>query len=237
MPNVPATSAPQPLSLRSGMMTRKALLLCGILSSLLYVATCVIAPFLWWEDYDSAAQTVSELVAIGAPTSAIVGPLFTAYSVLVCAFGLGVWASAHRNLALRTVGAGLFVKETLSLAFSPPMHMREAIAAGGGTSSDTMHIVIVSVGLVVMLLVMGVGSSAFGKRFRRYSIVTIVLFIVGGAMTFMEAPRLEANQPTPWMGVWERVCIFAHMLWVAILSILLLCDTDTGSAAGNRRQR
>jgi hypothetical protein len=48
-------------------MIRKVLIVCGILSSLLYVAMNVFVPMLW-EGYRSASQTVSELSAIGAPT-------------------------------------------------------------------------------------------------------------------------------------------------------------------------
>jgi hypothetical protein len=48
-------------------MARKALLVCGILSSLLYVVMNVFVP-MQWQGYSSASQTVSELSAIGAPT-------------------------------------------------------------------------------------------------------------------------------------------------------------------------
>jgi hypothetical protein len=56
-------------------MVRKLLLVCGILSSLLYVATVVLAA-MRWEGYSSTSQTVSELIAIDAPTRPLVVPLF-----------------------------------------------------------------------------------------------------------------------------------------------------------------
>ena len=43
------------------------LLVCGIISSLLYAGMLAVIPRLW-ESYSSAAQTVSELSAIDAPT-------------------------------------------------------------------------------------------------------------------------------------------------------------------------
>jgi hypothetical protein len=73
----------------SGGMTRKVLLVCGILSSLLDVTILVLAPMLW-EHYSSTSQTVSELFAIGAPSRPLVVPLLLTYDVLVIAFGLGV---------------------------------------------------------------------------------------------------------------------------------------------------
>lgn len=43
-----------------------------------------------------------------------------------------------------------------------------------------------------------------------------------GALTGFDSPRLAQNLPTPWMGIGERVNIFAYMLWIAVLSIILL---------------
>ena len=59
------------------MATQKRLLvrislICGIASSLLYVAMNVFVP-MQWEGYSSASQTVSELSAIGAPTRSTMG--------------------------------------------------------------------------------------------------------------------------------------------------------------------
>jgi hypothetical protein len=34
----------------------------------------------------------------------------------------------------------------------------------------------------------------------------------------------KANEPTPWIGVWERINIGVYMLWVVVLAIALLRD-------------
>ena len=67
-------------------MARKVLLICGIMSSLLYVAMNIV-PAVRWEDYSSASQTVSELSAIGAPARPLWILLAIPYSLLVIAFG------------------------------------------------------------------------------------------------------------------------------------------------------
>ena len=197
----------------------KILLGCGILSSLLYVATVVLAP-MRWEGYSSASQTVSELIAIDAPTRPLVVPLFLAYGVLVIAFGLGVWASASSNRALRFVAVGLVGKEVLGLVVTLffPIRLRGVES----TLTDTMHGILTFVGVLFMLLAIGFAATAFGKRFRLYSIATFLLLVVGGVLTGLDAPKLEANLPTPWMGVWERINIYAYMLWVVVLAIGLL---------------
>jgi len=203
-------------------MTRKVLLVCGILSSLLYVATVALAPMLW-EGYSSTSQTVSELFAIGAPSRPLVVALFLAYDVLVIAFGLGVWESAGRKRAVRVVGILLVTYGAVGLA-GPffPIHLREALAAGEGTLTNTIHGIITMVLVLFMLVAIGFGAAAFGKWFRLYSIATMVVLVVGGVLTGLNQPRLEANLPTPWMGVWERINIGAFLLWVVVLAIVLL---------------
>src|SRR5579862_2852664 len=112
-------------------MLRKNLLVCGVLSSLLYVAMIVFVP-MQWEGYRSASQTVSELSAIGAPTRPLWVPLGIAYTFLVAAFGWGVRASARGNRPLRVAGGLLVAYGVIGLAW-PPMHLREVLAMGGGT--------------------------------------------------------------------------------------------------------
>jgi hypothetical protein len=200
-------------------MVRKILLGCGIVSSVLYVATVVLAPRRW-EGYSSSSQTVSELFAINAPTKPLVVPLFLTYSVLVIAFGMGVWASAGRKLALRVAAVGLIGKEVLGFVVTLffPIHLRGV----EGTLTDTMHGILTGVGVLFMLLAIGFGAAAFGKRFRIYSIATFLMLVVGGVLTGLDQPNLEPNLPTPWMGVWERINIYAYMLWVVVLAIALL---------------
>jgi hypothetical protein len=41
-------------------------------------------------------------------------------------------------------------------------------------------------------------------------------------LTSLQIGKMEANQPTPWMGITERISIYAIMLWVAVLAIGLL---------------
>jgi len=200
-------------------MVRKILLGCGIVSSVLYVATILLAPRRW-EGYSSSSQTVSELFAINAPTSGLVVPLFLTYSVLVIAFGMGVWASAGRKLALRVAAVGLIGKEVLGFVVTLffPIHLRGVKA----TLTDNMHGILTGVGVLFMLLAIGFGAAAFGKWFRIYSIATFLLLVVGGVLTGLDQPKLEPNLPTPWMGVWERINIYAYMLWVVVLAIALL---------------
>jgi hypothetical protein len=205
------------------------LLSCGILSSVLYFAMNIFVP-MQWEAYSSVSQTVSELSAIDAPTRSLWVPLGIIYALLAAAFGWGVLKTSSKNRPLRIVGGLLLVNGILSL-FWPPMHQREVLAAGGGTMTDTMHIAFSFVTVLLFILSIGFGAAALGKRFRLYSIATLVILVVFGILTAIQAPGIEVNGPTPLIGVWERINIGVYMLWVIVLSVILLCAEKEATRA------
>lgn len=204
-------------------MGRKPWLICGILSSLLYVAMNVFVPMLD-PAYRSASQSVSELSAIGAPTRPVWVPLGLVYTLLVTAFGWGVRVSAGPNRSLRIAG-GLLMAYGIIGVFWPPMHLRGAEP----TLTDTLHIVWTIITVLLMVLAIGFGAAAFGARFRLYSIATLVVLVACGVMTGLEAPAIAANLPTPSIGVWERINIGVFLLWVVVLAVALLRARTTAA--------
>ena len=215
-------------------MARKSLLVCGILSSLLYVAMTILVA-MQWEAYSSASQTISELSAIGAPTRSLWAVPGAIYTVLVTAFGWGVWKSAGRSRALRIAGGLILAYGSLGVLWPfAPMHLRETLAAGGGTLSDTMHLVLASATVLLMLLAIGAAAAAFGIWFRVYSLATLAILAAFGALTFLDAPRLSANLPTPWIGVWERINVGVFLLWVVVLATTLLRGKGAAAATDRR---
>jgi hypothetical membrane protein len=212
-------------------MTRKALLVCGILSSVLYVAINIFVAA-QADGYSSVSQTVSELSAIDAPTRALWMTLIPIYGLLLIAFGYGVWLSGRRSRTLRITGALVIAHGVLGF-FWPPMHLRPVLAAGGGTLSDTLHIAWTFVTVVLMMLSIGFAAVAFGRRFRVYSIATIVLLIGFGALTGTYAPSIQVNLPTPLVGVWERIDISLFLLWVVVLASALWRLKDSVAVTGS----
>ena len=198
---------------------RRFLLACGIISSLLYVFMNVYIPT-QYPGYNMASQTVSELSAIDAPTRTLWVSFGIIYSILLIAFGWGVWQSGKKNRLLKIAGIALIIEAFVGM-FWPPMHQRQVLAAGGGTLTDTLHIVWTFITVPLMMLVIGLAAAAFGKTFRWYSIITIPILMVFGILTGMDSPRMEANLATPLMGVWERIGIGANVLWVMVFSAVL----------------
>lgn len=208
-------------------MQRKFLLVCGILSSLLYIAMLIFVP-MQYEGYSSINQTISELSAIGAPTRSLWVPLGIVYTLLIAAFGWGIRLSANQNRRLRIAGTLLAIYGVVGIGWVfAPMHRREVIAAGGATISDTMHLVMGAVSNLFMMVSMGFAATALGKRFRMYSIVTIISLLVFGILTGISAPDVNANRPTPLVGVWETIMLGVFLLWTAVLAIILLRKEKT----------
>ena len=194
----------------------KNLLICGILSSLLYVLMNIFVPLLF-EGYNIPSQTVSELSAINAPTRTLWVFLAIVYILLFAAFGWGVWKSANGNRSLRIVATLIMVYAIINV-YWPPMHLR----GNEPTLTDTLHIVWAMVTITMMMLIMGVGAAALGKSFRLYTIATFIVFLTFGVLIGIEAPGIPKNLPTPRIGIWERVNIGAYMLWVIVFAIALL---------------
>ena len=56
------------------------------------------------------------------------------------------------------------------------------------------------------------------------------IVIASGAFMGSDGPRISANLPTPWVGVWERIMIGVFLLWVVGLAVILL-RTANGQGA------
>jgi hypothetical membrane protein len=88
-------------------MVQRILLICGIVSSVLYIAVDILAT-VRYPGYRYTERQFSELTAAGSP----VRPLMIAlsvipYTLLVAAFAGGVWISARPKRAGRITGAML----------------------------------------------------------------------------------------------------------------------------------
>jgi len=198
---------------------RRPLLICGIASSVVYLIANVAAAFAW-PAYRSALQTISEVSALGAPSEPVWIPLGFAYSALLVVFGVGVWRHA-RSRGLQITGFALIAIGLLGPLW-PPIHQR-----GEPTSlTDTLHLAFAGITTILIFIAVISGMSAFGRKFRVYSIATLVVLFASGVVTFVQTGNLATGAPTPWLGVVERIDLGAYLLWVAVLSGTLLRHDD-----------
>lgn len=205
-------------------MVRNTLLACGILAPLLYIGSDIVAA-MSWKSYSYIDQSVSELRAIGAPTRPFLVPVLIVYSLLEIAFGWAVRNARGQKRGLRIAGillTGLGLLDMVAPFF--PMHLRGT----GETMTDTLHKALTAVTVLLILSIIWFGSNGDGKGFRVYSIATIAVLVLFGALAGSDASRIAANLPTPWVGVWERINIYGYMLWMAILAVILIRVQDRG---------
>jgi hypothetical membrane protein len=202
-----------------------ALLIAGVLSSLLYLAADVLGG-MRYPGYDFTSQAVSELMAIGAPTERFVDALFIMYGLLALVFGIGVFREgAGRSRMLRVAGALLIANAAIGLTLPTLFEMYQR---GGDPRSDIPHIIVTGILVMLQLAAVGLAASALGKRFRRYSFATLIMGIVLGVVSVPYSFRVDAGQPTPGFGILERILIYGFMLWVTVLAIALLRSGRAG---------
>ena len=107
-----------------------------------------------------------------------------------------------------------------------PMTSRALLVAGVATpANDLGHIALTAVTVLLMVGMIVAAAVPFSTVFRVYSAVSALTVLVFGALTGVQAPKLAAGAPTPWMGVSERVSIGAWLLWMAVLAVLLLAGS------------
>lgn len=206
--------------------TRILLLLCGILSPLLYLSVDIVAG-LKYHGYSFTAQAISELFAIGAPTSSLVVSIFTLSSLLLLVFSIGVWRSSGGSRAIKLT-ALMFVGNSVNgliLWNIYPMHMRGAEAS----STDVMHILLAGVGVVFVLLAVCIVAVASHGWLRFYSIIGLFILLVPGAMVFMMIPGLTMGEPTPYVGLTERISTYGYYIWqIIFVNYLIKADGNGG---------
>lgn len=193
---------------------------CGLLSSVIYLSIDIFASLYWKEFYHYTSQGFSELLAYEAPTRPFVLSFSILYNALVIVFGLYVCSISNKKLSLRITGIlliGYAIIGIITPAFFPaPMRGVEA------TARNVMHLPLTAIEVLFILLSIIFGAVANGNRFRFYSICSLIVITLFGVWGGTFVSRIIENQPTPWLGVVERVNIYGYLIWVAVLAITLV---------------
>jgi hypothetical membrane protein len=217
---------------RSNRIIRSLLLLAGVLSSMVYVTADILCG-LRYPGYSFTNQVISELSAIGAPTTALWAGLLQVYAILFAAFTIGIVRESRGNRRLRRA-SWLLVAFVLSgpLWSFFPMHQR----GDAFTWTDAGHIALGGVMVLLLSAVIAAGAGALGRRFRVFSQVLVTVAFVAGVGTFVYVPRMIDQLPTPGVGVVERIFLYAFLLWIGVLAVALLRRTiEMPRRGGGRR--
>lgn len=202
--------------LRHPLDQQRGLLGCGVVSSVLYLVSIDVIAALRHPDYHRYAdQMVSELMAVNAPTRPLLVSLFVPYNLMVFAFSIGVWKAAGKRKMLRFTAmaiAGYGIVSSAGLLLTP-MDLRGTV----DSHRDTPHIFSTIVMSVFIIAAMAFGAQTGTRLFRAYTHLTIGVVLVFGAIAgYLARPMPE---PTPWVGLAERVNIYATMIWFALFAL------------------
>jgi hypothetical protein len=211
-----AAAAPAPSAMRRVPM-RTVLLAAGIAGGILYPVADVIAST-QYPGFSYRDQAVSELFAIGAPTSTLVVTLFSISSTLLLLFSLGIWMSANGSRLVRAMAVlmALNTIDALVLWNFFPMHMR----GEQPTFTDTMHGALAIDPFLLAAIILA--AIAYRGRFRAYTVASVLFSSVFALSSLVYVPLFIANQPTPWMGVSERLGQYATNVWYGVFALMLL---------------
>ena len=201
-------------------MLTRLFLICGLLAAPLFILTDIGAAVWLYPGYDYAAQQVSELSAIGAPSRDFWMAMSYPYFALTLGFAAGLWRVSERRRALLVCAGlvGLFAVNSFLWGYVAPMHMRGTTF----TDTDTLHLVFAISAVVLILGIIGSGALAMGTRFRIFSAVVVLMVLAAGGVVSTSIEAIAQNQPTPWMGALERISVYGPLIWMAVLAGTLL---------------
>lgn len=195
------------------------LLLCGVLSPVMYAAADAIAGMSWAE-YSFRDHTISELGAIGAPTRHLFSSMLILVYLIFLAFGVGVWRAGIERRSLKVAGAFLLGFGLLALTVGQFVPMRPRGTVQG--VSGALHLVEGAIAMALVLSAMLSAAMAFRVPFRVYTFATIFLVLAFGVWSGIDAPKVEAGLDTPWLGVKERIFWYAYQVWFAVFALALM---------------
>jgi hypothetical membrane protein len=202
-------------------MRIRALVFCGILAPIVYVAAVALGGFLR-PDYNHVSQFISDLIASGAPNKRPLEWIFGLYNVLCIGFGLGIFLPAWAALEnprrmIGLVGATILVLEGVFGVVT--LFFPEDPAGAQMTSTGTMHIVLAglcSLATMGSMLLLGLwfrgGQSTRGMGI--YSFISVgFVFVTGGFAAGAGASH------SPVTGLMERLTIGGFMQWLFVTAL------------------
>jgi hypothetical protein len=202
-------------------MDKKLLLYGGIFGPLVFLLVDVIGNIIT-PDYNYIINAVSELTQAGSKNTFLLSPLFLISAIMTVVFGIGILLNYkdRRSKLLLIASILIIINGTFSgltgTIFPMDPFNSEMTFAG------MMYIILTGISAVfVMLLILMIGigfhREKHWKSFRLYSITTLVIMVIFGGLT----PALIMNS-IPLLGLFERIVIYAYLLWFFVLASKLL---------------
>jgi hypothetical membrane protein len=192
----------------------------GIIGPIVYILAVIIGGSLR-NDYSFLYNTISELTLANAPNLIIMSALFAIYNISIFIFGLGAFIDKEIDKSKKFRAANLMIALVgflgLLLIFFPQDPRTAAV-----TLTGTLHIAlagITSLFTLICVILMGINFRKVlaWKSFSTFSIVSFIVILVSGGMAAMSVASNSG-----YGGLFERITIFAFMIWVIVYSYLII---------------
>lgn len=197
----------------------------GIIGPIVYILAVIVGGSIR-NDYSFLYNTISELTLANAPNLMLMSALFAIYNISIFIFGLGAFLDKNIDKSKKFKVANLLIAlvgllGVLLLFF--PQDPRTAVV----TFTGTMHIAlagITSLFTLVSVILIGINFRKVKewKLFSTYSIISFIVILVSGGMA-----ALSVAINSGYGGLFERITIFAFMVWVMVYSYLILKTHQT----------
>ena len=194
---------------------QKFLAFCGITGPIIYAAVVFTLGFIQ-TDYNSIAQSMSELGATNAPYALIMNSMgFALLGIVMMAFAVGL----HRGIKGQPkIGPILIGLSGFSLILTGIFHTDPGwvdVTLSGLVHSIFATIAAFSLTFAPLFLLQRLKNDGRWQGYVTYSVVSpIVALLISAMYGFMV---LE-----PWAGLLQRISMGVMLLWVEVMAIRLL---------------
>jgi len=199
--------------------------LSGIIAPLFYIIPTIVGGLLR-PGYSHLSNSVSDLLASGAPNKIYLMIPFTVYPILLSIFGFGIFAllkskplplsSPTGLIGFILIGASMGVLGILTMTVFPQDPIGTPM-----TTPGLMHLILVgiqAISAMAAILLIGFWFKSNGlSGYFIYSIISFVVLIITGIISM-----IGATQGSQYIGLFERLNVGAIVQWLIVIGIWFL---------------
>ena len=201
-------------------MNNKVLYATGMLIPITYILMYLIGGALRPE-YSHISNSVSELLAPGAPNKTLLMAIQTIYALLHITFGIGVLRFVKGNAGHQTLGQiGAWLIVALGLVTIGTVIFPQDAAGTATTVAGQIHKILVFGGLIPLSVL---STLLIGLWMRKTDLIPgfdVYSFITVGAIVIMGGVGGAAVE-TQFAGLVERIAALVTQQWLFVLGLRL----------------
>lgn len=196
--------------------------LFGLISPIFYIVPTIVGGLIR-PGYNHLYNSVSDLLASGAPNKKYLVPPFTLYPILLSIFGFGIFseltsqpspANATTGLiGFILIGASVGVLGILTMTIFPQDEQGTPM-----TKPGLMHLILVAIQAVsamAAIILIGLWFNSNGLTgYFIYSIITFILLISTGIISMIGGVKKSR-----FMGLYERLNVVSILQWIIVIGI------------------